>query len=321
MSSNNYVENFVTYFDSNFLPQGLVLHLSLERHFKGCYRLWVICLDDLVFDHLELLELNNIALLKLSQLETPELLLAKSNRTLREYYWTLTPFTCLFVFNFDKEVHRVTYLDADTWFMQNPAKIFYDFNSSGKSVLITDHAYAVEYDQSESSGKYCVQFVTFTRSDGEKVRKWWEDRCIEWCYERHEDGKFGDQKYLEKFVDIFPERIYVVNELSSFMAPWNATRFSHVNAILWHFHGLRIIKLFGSIRVYFGDYFLPEPVIQKVYLKYLEDLKLTFYLLSRHKIKLPIQAKFSMREIFKYILSKYLFMKHIFLIKNLIKID
>jgi hypothetical protein len=64
-------------------------------------------------------------------------------------------------------------------------------------VLITDHGYAPEYDQSATSGQYCVQFMTFERDGGEPVRRWWEERCIEWCYARFEDGKFGDQKYLD----------------------------------------------------------------------------------------------------------------------------
>jgi hypothetical protein len=320
MNSNKSLEHFVTLFDSNFLPQGLALHSSLERHLNGSYKLWILCLDDQVFTHLNLLSLSNIALLKLSQLETLELLTVKTNRTLREYCWTLTPFAPSFVFEADKTVKRVTYLDADTWLMHDPTNIFSEFNSSGKSVLITDHAYAVEHDQSQTSGKYCVQFITFTRDQGEIVRKWWEDKCLIWCYAKCEDGKFGDQKYLEGFVEIFPNNVHVAKELSCFMAPWNATRFSYLDAILWHFHGLRIIKLFGSLRVYLGDYFLPNNVIQKVYLDYLEDVKFGLNLMNRHGIETPIQSEFNNREILKYLLSKYLFMKNIFLQKNLIKI-
>ena len=32
---------------------------------------------------------------------------------------------------------------------------------------------------------------------GLKALKWWRDRCLEWCYARIEDGKFGDQFYIE----------------------------------------------------------------------------------------------------------------------------
>lgn len=317
MNLNKSVEHFVTLFDSNFLPQGLALHASLERYLGGFYKLWILCLDDQVFDNLKRLELNNVVFLKLSELETPELLLAKTNRTLREYCWTLTPFAPSFVFDSDKDVQRVTYLDADTWFLKDPAKIFSELDLSGKSVLITDHAYAYEHDQSETSGKYCVQFMIFSRSGGEEVRAWWAGKCLEWCYSRHEDGKFGDQKYLEKFPELFPKKIHVARDLNSFMAPWNATRFSFADAALWHFHGLRIIKLFGAIKVYFGDYYLPAEVLQGVYESYVQDITLAIEKLRIYNIKIPIQTSLSWKEQAKYILSKYFFQKDQFFLKNL----
>lgn len=320
MNSNKTIEHFVTLFDSNFLPQGLALHASLERHIASSYKLWVLCLDDMVFDRLKLLGLSNVALLKLSQLETPELLMAKSNRTLREYCWTLTPFAPSFVFNSDNAVKRVTYLDADTWLLRDPAKIFSELVLNHKSVLITDHAYSVECDQSETSGKYCVQYMTFVRSDGEEVRAWWEKRCLEWCYARHEDGKFGDQKYLEKFPKLFPDKVLVAQDRDNFMAPWNATRFSIGNAILWHFHGLRTVKLFGAVKVYCGDYYLPPEILKEVYVPYLRDIISAAKVLSAHGIKMPIQDFFTWREMVKYLLSKYFFQKDQFLLQNLISL-
>jgi hypothetical protein len=34
------MEHYVTLFDSLFLPQGLALHMSMERH-AGVYTLWI----------------------------------------------------------------------------------------------------------------------------------------------------------------------------------------------------------------------------------------------------------------------------------------
>jgi len=320
MNSNKRVEHFVTLFDSNFLPQGLALHASLERYLKGYYKLWILCLDDQVFDHLKLLDLNNVALLKLSELETPELLLAKTNRTLREYCWTLTPFAPSFVFDFDKGIQRATYLDADTWFLKDPTKIFSELDLSGKSVLITDHAYSFEHDQSKTSGKYCVQFMTFSRVDGEEVRAWWQEQCLEWCYARFEDGKFGDQKYLERFPELFSSKVHAAQDLANFMAPWNATRFSFKEAIVWHFHGLRIVKLFGQMKVYYGDYFLPAEVLQDVYALYIQDIALAIEKLKINGIKIPIQTSFGWKEKVKYLLSKYFLQENQFLLKNLISL-
>ena len=109
------MEPYVTLFDSFFLPQGLALHISMERHVDN-YTLWILCVDDEVHDALSKLNLPNVRLLQLSKLETSELLAVKPTRSIGEYCWTLTPFTSRFVFEMDTTVSRVTYLDADMWF-------------------------------------------------------------------------------------------------------------------------------------------------------------------------------------------------------------
>lgn len=320
MNSIKSTEHFVTLFDSNFLPQGLALHMSMERHLKDGYKLWVLCLDDRVYDNLERLSLNNVSPLKLSQLETPELLAAKTTRTSKEYCWTLTPFAPSFVFNSDNTVKRVTYLDADTWLLGDLSRLFVDFEQSGGSVFITDHAYALEHDQSMTSGKYCVQFMTFTRGEGDEVRDWWESKCLEWCYSRIEEGKFGDQKYLEQFPELFPNKVYIAKDLDNFMAPWNAIRFSTENAVLWHFHGLRIIRLCGSLRAYFGDYFLPEIVLKDIYKPYIQDIVLALAKLKEYGVPTPVQSSFGWKVKIKYFLARYCFQKDQFLLKNLIRL-
>ena len=90
------MEHYVTLFDSLFLPQGLGLHISMERH-AGPYNLWVLCVDDGAFEVLERMKLPNVRLLQLSELETEELIRVKAGRTRAEYCWTLTPFAPRFV--------------------------------------------------------------------------------------------------------------------------------------------------------------------------------------------------------------------------------
>ena len=267
------MEHYVTLFDSLFLPQGLALHMSMERHVNN-YILWIICVDDQVHEDLSKLNLANVNLLRLSKLETPELLTVKPSRTKVEYCWTLTPFAPRFVFEADSTAHRVTYIDADLWFRKNPAPIFREFDASRKQVLITDHAYAPEYDNSALSGQYCVQFVTFSREGGEVVRKFWEDCCIDWCYARTEEGKFGDQKYLDDWPQRFSEFVHVLINKELMLAPWNATRYPYGNSVLWHFHALRIISNPSEkLSVVNGDYFLPKCTLDNVYQPYLEDLR------------------------------------------------
>lgn len=281
------MEHFVTLFDSLFLPQGLALHASMQRHIKH-YSLWVLCVDDDVHQVLQKLVLPNVRLLQLSQLETADLLRVKPGRTKGEYCWTLTPFAPRFVFEADTTINRVTYIDADLWFRKDPVKIFKELEVSGKSVLITDHGYAPEYDQSATSGQYCVQFMVFERIGGESVRRWWEERCIEWCYARAEDGKFGDQKYLDCWPDLFNDQVHVLLNKELALAPWNAKRFPYGNSVFYHFHGLRIIN---EQKLTFGVYALPVNLVKHVYNPYMIDLKIAIDLMRENGVNLKRQAQ------------------------------
>jgi hypothetical protein len=262
------MEHYVTLFDSLFLPQGLALHSSLERH-AGPYTLWVLCVDDQTYDVLGRLGLPNVRLMRLVDVETPELQHVKSERSRAEYCWTLTPFTPRFVYEADPAVQRVTYLDADLWFRQSPAPIFRELELSGKQVLITDHAYAPEHDRTATSGRYCVQFMVFVREGGEGVRSWWEERCIEWCYARAESGKFGDQKYLDDWPERFGDRVHVLQHAEWTRAPWNVAESPYDRALFFHFHGLRLL---GDDKVNLGGYPLSPTLIHDVYAPYLEYL-------------------------------------------------
>jgi hypothetical protein len=266
------MEHYVTLFDSLFLPQGMALQKSMERCVNS-YTLWVLCVDDETYNTLKMLSLSNVQLLNLSELESYELRQAKKERTKGEYCWTLTPFAPKFVFESDQTIKRVTYLDADLWFRKNPELIFREFDESGKNILITDHSYAPAYDQSSTSGQYCVQFIIFNREGGEIVRQWWEDRCIEWCYAKVEDGKFGDQKYLDIWPAIFSTDVHILKNKELVLAPWNATRYPYGNSVIWHFHGARLLKRRNKISFQFGSYPLPMVTRKYVYHVYIEDLR------------------------------------------------
>lgn len=293
------MEHFVTLFDGRFVPQGLALHASLQRH-SSSYTLWILCADEGAFSILSRLRLPNVRLLRVDDVETPELLAVKPTRSRGEYFWTLTPFAPRFVFEADPNVQRVTYLDADLWFLRDPALILREFEESGKQVLITDHAYSPELDRTAESGRFCVQFLTVTRSGGEVVRKWWEERCIEWCYARAEDGKFGDQKYLDDWPERFESLVHVLADKELALAPWNAARMPYGNAAFYHFHGLRIISnRFVSLGL--GRCVVPMPVIRHIYRPYLRELRTVRRTLADHGLPMQPQVQLS------YVVARGLF--------------
>lgn len=275
------------------------------------YVLWIVCVDDETYEVLGRLDLPNIKRIKLSDMETPELLKVKQERTLGEYCWTLTPFAPRLVFEAEPTVQRVTYIDADIWFRKHPKPIFDEFDASGKHVLITDHAYAPEYDQSVTSGQYCVQFMTFTRDVGEHVRKWWESRCIEWCFARFEDGKFGDQKYLDDWPIRFKNYVHVLENKEIIQAPWNSKIKNYKDACLYHFHGFKIIKVKKFIL--HGAYDIPYSVINSIYNPYVNDINASIVKLKGigFNFKRSLLKEFSL-QIYKIYISCKLYVKKIF---------
>ncbi|MDB5764034.1 MAG: hypothetical protein JWQ21_3029 [Herminiimonas sp.] len=277
MHSNNKtpgVEHFVTLFDNNFLPVGLCLHASLLAQ-EMPFNLWILCMDELVEQHLLQLALPHVSLIPLREVETPRLLAVKPLRSRGEYCWTLTPFTPQFVFERDAQVERVTYLDSDLFFFDSPRLLLDEFESAEKHVLITEHAYDPRYDKTKRSGRFCVQFMTFRRTkEASKVMQWWQERCLEWCYARVEAGKFGDQKYLDQWPLLFEREVHILQQKEKTLAPWNASYFERRGAgniapVFYHFHGLRIIS--SSRLLLYSGYRIGEAAnaLYQVYMSYL----------------------------------------------------
>jgi hypothetical protein len=240
------VEHFCTLFDKNYLPLGMALHQSLLTHAQP-FHLWILCMDEQVGQQLNQLNLSYVTLIPLREVETPELLSVKAERSRGEYCWTLTPFTFQAVFNRDTSIQQVTYLDADLFLFDDPRLLIKELTDD-KHVLITDHAYAPEYDKSKDSGRFCVQFLTFKRTlPAAKIMNWWQERCLEWCFNRSEDNKFGDQKYLDCWPELFAKEVHIVHQTDKTLAPWNVSFFEKklngkIKPVFYHFHGLRIVN-------------------------------------------------------------------------------
>lgn len=247
MSEIREMEHFVTLFDSNFLPMGMAMHASMMTHAQP-FHLWILCMDELVEKQLQTLALPHVSLIPLRVAETEALIAIKDGRTRGEYCWTLTAFTPQFVFERDPTVERVTYLDADLYFFDEPKILLDEFSRSGKHVLITEHAFAPEYEKMRNRGRFCVQFMTFRNTpEGRKVMKWWQERCLEWCFARLEDGKFGDQMYLDSWPIQFGSEVHVLAQTERTLAPWNVAhvldvKHSSVEPVFFHFHGFRIVS-------------------------------------------------------------------------------
>lgn len=274
--------NYCTLFDSNYLTRGIAMYNSLIKT-SPLAHLYIFAFDDLCASILERLNLSQVSIISLSEFETTELVEIKKTRSAGEYCWTCTPSTikhCIEHFNLDS----CTYLDADLYFYSDPSVLIEEMGS--KSVLISEHRYTKLYDQSKRAGIYCVQFMTFKNTlQGMEVLNWWQERCNEWCFNRYEDGKFGDQKYLDDWTSRF-DCIHVMKHEGGGIAPWNIQQFSIMKnggqysvenkktdkkstLIFYHFHKFRF---HSKIFAYLGFYPFSKDFISILYIDYINML-------------------------------------------------
>ena len=262
------IRHYVSIFDSQFLPQGLSLARSISCHDKQS-RLWVFCLDEACFDRLNAISLPHVTALRVADFETDELRKLKDERSAGEYCWTLTPFLPDFLFQQNPEIERAIYIDADMIFLRDPTPIFDAFETSGQDIMFTEHCFDADNKYLLSRGRFCVQFMIFDKIKSKAFRGWWQDKCVEWCFAKLEDGKFGDQLYLNDWYNMHPETVFIPKIADWFMAPWNANSLSHKKAILWHFHSFRITKTHCQL---FAGYRMPKDIKDDIYAPYFKDI-------------------------------------------------
>ena len=217
--------NFITLFDKNYMSRGIVLYNSLKENCTTSFNLYVLALDDVVKEHLGSLNRSNLIVVTVQDLKVmyPVLECLEQERTRGEFCWTLSSFSVQYAIRYFG-LRSCIYVDSDVCFYDDPQVLLAEM--SNESVMITEHNYTPEYDQSTTSGKFCVQFMYFKNNeDGNKVLEWWRSRCEEWCYNRMEDGKFGDQKYLDDWESRFEGIVYNCRNIGCGVAPWNVQKY------------------------------------------------------------------------------------------------
>lgn len=262
--------NFCTLFDSYYLTRGVALYESLLNTCPD-FHLYIYAFDDLSYQILTNLNLEHATIVSLREFEDDALLKVKPTRSVGEYCWTCTPSVIKHAIE-NYQLPSCTYLDADIYFFNNPASLFEEL--SDESILITEHRYTPEYDQSKNSGIYCVQFTMFKNDEqGVVALDWWRNACIEWCFNRVEDGKFGDQKYLDDWPYRF-KGVHVLQHLGGGVAPWNVQQYNlndpQFKVVFYHFHGLKFIQ---NEMVNLGKYKYTPDVLSRVYAPYISHIE------------------------------------------------
>jgi tetratricopeptide (TPR) repeat protein len=242
------IYHFCTFFDHRYLTKGLALYQSLQQQCPQ-FQLWILCFDKPCYEVLTKLVLPEVRLITQEEFERGDegLLTAKQTRNLAEYYFTCKPSLPWFILNRHPEVDLITYLDADLFFFSSPAPIYQAMLNH--SIAIVGHRFSPELLPMQVFGAYNAGWVAFRRDpQGLAGLHWWRERCLEWCYDRVENGRFADQKYLEYLPTLFPG-VMVLPQKGVNLARWNLKNYTIRQVenqfwvdeqllIFYHFHGV-----------------------------------------------------------------------------------
>jgi len=261
------------------------MYESLRENMKD-FHLYILAFDDLSYTILTELLLQDVTVISLQAFESEELLRVKKERTRAEYCWTCTPSIIDFVIT-KFQLETCTYLDADLCFYDSPTVLLEEMQDNS-SVLITEHRFSWMnriYAQ-KRAGRFCVQFITFNQlQESRQILNTWKDQCIEWCYDRYEDGKFGDQKYLDAWPGKYAD-VHILESPGGGVAPWNVQQYrifqdgdrltgldnktgKRFKLVFYHF---QYVKFLGKGYFDIGWHRIPDSVKRKIYLPYIGRL-------------------------------------------------
>lgn len=287
---------YCTLYNSLYLDKGLVLYDSLDECTSD-FKLYVLCMDEKCYDVLSSLNLSKQIPIKLQDIESDELLRAKSNRPFGEYCWTCTSALIEYVLLKLKEP-ICTYIDADMYFYKDPAVLIEEMVQSCCSVQMVPHRFSEERIKSEQIvGRYCVEFNTFKNDvDGLTVLKNWKEKCLDCCSNLGDGVHWGDQKYLDEWPKM--NGVHVCENLGAGLAFWNVIDYrlfegnckqllykrtnENCELIFYHFASITYLSrknIFTNI--YTGNYNMDYGLIKMLYEPYLYKLEEKKQLLER----------------------------------------
>ena len=291
---------------------------------KTCtdFHIYIFAFDDLSFQILNKLKLESATIISLNTFESEEILSVKNSRTKAEYCWTCTSSTIEYVLQ-TYNVHSCTYIDADLYFYNSPAVLLSELNEK-HTVLITEHRYGwlSKSFEEKRAGRFCVQFITFVNDTKSRIiLKNWINQCIDWCYARYEDGKFGDQKYLDSWPDLY-DNVLVSEHLGAGIAPWNISQYriysqgeslcgvekktgKKFDVIFYHFHFVRFMEN-GDIDLGWNS--IPGDIQDLFYIPYINKIKEIEHSFTsnyeEYKIKYYPTQPSGFKDYVKYVIKK-----------------
>jgi hypothetical protein len=272
-----------TYFDTGYLPRAIALYRSLAR-FHPELRWFMFCMDEQSARLVDEMSLPGVLVITRGQLDSadPELAAVADGRSVVEYYFTCTAAAMLHTLRLAPAVSTLFYVDADIGFFGPLDSMLQEMQQA--SVYITEHRFPHHLHELLVYGRFNVGVIGVRRCEQAiECLSTWRRQCIEWCFDRLEENRFGDQKYLDAWPGVY-SGLKVSQHAGVNAAPWNkdnsqytvADRQVFVNnqpLVCFHFQGLRLFSggLVQPQAIDYGSLLSPEleSLVYRPYLRWL----------------------------------------------------
>lgn len=231
------VHNYCTIFSKDSLYKGLILYNSLKEHDES-FRLFIICMQQEVKGIVDRMKLKNAITIDMRDIERVDLGFAaiKGTRNEKEYAWTAKSPIVLYLFGHFDYLDHMIYLDADIEFYSNPEPLFEEFNNY--SIMVTRERFYIQdnEDWHRQYGIYNGGCMAFKKDkNAMECLLSLREQCINWCYNRVENGLYGDQKYTVGWTERF-RKVGVVKNMG-------------INATAWYAHASVLYEKNGSMYI------------------------------------------------------------------------
>jgi hypothetical protein len=168
-------------------------------------------------------------------------------------------------------------LESDSYFFSDPEPLLQELGAD--SVSLVPHNFSAEFDNTETAGRFCVQFNAF-RND-QRARAVLADwRAANFRYDKSVPSQYPGQTCI----DAWPERfagVKVITNRGAGVAPWNVRGYllaseggvptvDGVPVVFYHFHQYGRLRS-GAHEL--GSYPMTQQVIDAFYRPYVAALR------------------------------------------------
>jgi hypothetical protein len=169
--------NFCIIISEKDLSEGLEFYNSIRMHANE-FCLWICCLDDITYNTLANMELENVVLIDIKNIEDQELLNVKNTRNASEYCRILKAPLIFYILKNNYNIRYMIYVDPNARFNSNVTNAFSKWKENPVFIWKNE----MDQDTQQEYGANLTSLIGFKREKDAFNFLWmWRDKSIKRC--------------------------------------------------------------------------------------------------------------------------------------------